>query len=90
MGPRGGFGGHLSWQTQYLVNVGRRFESIESHVIFDLGHDDDSMLRHFGFFMSGAVLCSVDLDKDVAEAYIGKTSFFRFSMFIFHGARSIG
>jgi len=42
---RGAFGGHFAEQAQYLVN-----ERVERRVIFDFGHDDDSVWRvqHFG------------------------------------------
>ena len=52
---RGGFGGHLMRQAQYLVNLddvlkGSKASFCETVVGFDLGHDDDSVwqVRHFG------------------------------------------
>ena len=45
---RGAFGGHFSWQAQYLVNLddvlqGSKIAFCEIVVEFDLGHDDDSV-----------------------------------------------
>ena len=51
---KGGFKGHFSWQVQYLVNLddvlkGSKVSFCETIVIFDLGHDGDSVwqLQHF-------------------------------------------
>ena len=52
---RGAFGGHFAWQVGYLVNLddvwkGSKVSLREAVVIFDFGHDDDSVsqVQHFG------------------------------------------
>ena len=54
---RGGFGGNFLWQAQYsyLVNLddilkGSKASFCETVVMFDFGHDDDSVwqVQHFG------------------------------------------
>ena len=49
------FRGHFAWQAQYWVNLddvlkGSKVSSCETVVIFDFGHDDDSVwqVQHFG------------------------------------------
>ena len=47
------FGGHFPSQVQYLVDfddvlTGSKASFCETVVIFDLGHDDDSVWQHFG------------------------------------------
>ena len=44
---RDAFGGHFTWQAQYLANLEdalkRSTSFCETVVIFDFGHDDDSV-----------------------------------------------
>ena len=59
---RGAFGGHFAWQVGYLVNLddvwkGSKVSLCEAVVIFDFGHDDDSVwqVQHFGCL--GLIFC---------------------------------
>ena len=69
---RSAFGGHFSWQAQFLMNLddvltGSKMVFCETVAEFDLGHDDDSVWRAQDFGCLGlnfrGAQYFVDFDK---------------------------